>query len=155
MHGLEGLTDALDRLHFDSPFEARVLVETLQGFAASAATALGDDLLGLYVCGSLIMGDFQPASSDIDFLAVTSHPLDKGDLSRIVGIHASLARKPFGDRLEGSYAAASRLRPWGIVGHLLSVEPGAQPMLSPSYDGAKRSHFEANDEGKRTRPRRA
>jgi hypothetical protein len=132
VHGVERLTDALGRLHFDSPLEMRALIETLQGFTASAMAALGGDLLGLYVCGSLIMGDFQPASSDIDFLAVTSQPLDKGDLPRVTGIHANLARKSFGDRLEGSYAAASRLRPWGIEGDLLSVGPETQPTLGPS-----------------------
>ncbi|MDA8346648.1 MAG: hypothetical protein M0Z66_14435 [Thermaerobacter sp.] len=107
------------------------MAETLRGFAASATAVLGDDLLGLYVNGSLTMGDFHPASSDIDFLAVTSRPLNEGDLSGIAGVHADLARKPFGDRLEGSYAAAGRLRPWGIEGHLVSVEPGTQPTLGP------------------------
>lgn len=129
VHGGEA---AFDGLHIGSVADRRSLAGTLRAFAASAAAALGDDLLALYISGSLTMGDFQSTSSDVDFLAVTRRPLDVGDLPRIIRLHADLAREPFGARLAGSYTAAGHLRPWGIEGDLVSVEPGTQPTFGPS-----------------------
>ena len=37
--------------------------------------ALGENLLGLYVFGSLVNGDFDEAVSDLDLVAVTSRDL--------------------------------------------------------------------------------
>lgn len=34
--------------------------------------------------------------------------------------------------MAGSYAAAGHLRPWGIKGDLVSVEPGTEPTFRPS-----------------------
>ena len=131
MPGEQELRAALDRVHFRSPRDAWVLVETLRDFAVATKAALGDDIVSVYVNGSLTMGDFEPASSDIDFLVVTSRPLGEGDLSRVTRVHEEIAGKPFGDRLEGSYAAMASLRPWGIEGDLLFTEPGMQPTFGP------------------------
>ena len=37
----------------------------------------GEQLLGLYPYGSLILGDFNPAISDIDLVAVAKHEVTK------------------------------------------------------------------------------
>ena len=44
----------------------------------------------------------------------------------------------------------------GMIGALLLAGCGvtSHVQATHSYDGAKRSHFEPNDEAKRTRPRR-
>lgn len=115
-----------------NPGDREAIRRMLRDFAGSAEAALRSDLLGIYVSGSLTMGDFQSASSDIDFLAVTARPFTEADLPRVAAIHTGLAGKPFGDRLEGSYAAASRLHAWGIDGDLVSAEPGAPPQICAS-----------------------
>lgn len=68
MPGEQELRAALNRVHFESPLEVRSLTETLRDFAAATKAVLGDGFLGLYINGSLTMGDFEPASSDVDFL---------------------------------------------------------------------------------------
>lgn len=49
------------------------------------------DLRGLYVYGSLTTGDFSPARSDIDLVAVTERELDEAALDRLRVIHLDLA----------------------------------------------------------------
>src|SRR5215475_840753 len=50
------------------------------------------DLRGLYLYGSLTTGDFSPASSDIDVLAVTGGKPDGAALARLTDLHRDLAR---------------------------------------------------------------
>src|SRR5215831_16696604 len=50
------------------------------------------DLRGLYLYGSLTTGDFSPASSDIDVLAVTGGKHDGAALARLADLHRDLAR---------------------------------------------------------------
>lgn len=64
-------------------------------------------LAGLYLVGSIALDDFQAGRSDIDFVAVTTRPVDVGD---VAPIHAALARahrRPFFD---GVYVTAEELR---------------------------------------------
>jgi predicted nucleotidyltransferase len=49
-------------------------------------------LRGLYLYGSLTTGDFSPASSDIDVLAVTERQPDEAALHRLSALHLDLAR---------------------------------------------------------------
>ena len=44
---------------------------------AASKKILGEQFLGLYLHGSLITGDFNPESSDIDFLCVTADKLSE------------------------------------------------------------------------------
>jgi hypothetical protein len=50
------------------------------------------ELRGLYLYGSLTTGDFSPASSDIDVLAVTGRSPDGAELDRLRALHLDLAR---------------------------------------------------------------
>ncbi len=101
------------------------LAQTLRAFAEGLRGALGDNLVAVYVTGSLLMGDFAPASSDVDFLVVTSAPPRTGEAERLAALHAELARRwSWGGRLEGGYAARAALRPWGIEGAIAAIEPG-------------------------------
>lgn len=47
---------------------------------AGARDVLGEKLVGMYLYGSLASGDFDPASSDVDFVAVTAEPLGEGEV---------------------------------------------------------------------------
>lgn len=80
------------------------------------------ELRGLYLYGSLTTGDFSPASSDIDVLAVTARRPDGAVLERLTSLHADLARRggPFA-RLnclyvpDGTLADPEMLHPYWYV----------------------------------------
>jgi hypothetical protein len=57
--------------------------------------ALGEDLLGLWVHGSLVAGDFTAARSDLDVLAVLRRAPDDATLAAVAPVHEMLgARHP-------------------------------------------------------------
>lgn len=72
-------------------------------------------LVGFYLVGSVAMGDFRgggrlarlgssgAASSDIDFVAVTSRPVDRVDLLALERVHRHLARCRLRPALDGMY----------------------------------------------------
>jgi predicted nucleotidyltransferase len=77
------------------------------------------ELRGLYLYGSLTTGDFSPASSDIDVLAITDRRPDAAVLDRLRALHLDLARAggPYA-RLnclyvaDGTLADQGRLQPY-------------------------------------------
>src|SRR5689334_21301087 len=75
---------------------------------------LGDQLVGLYLYGSLSSGDFDPASSDVDFVAVTREAITENDpaFERLREMHARIAASglPFATDLEGSYISQAAWR---------------------------------------------
>lgn len=76
---------------------------------------LGTELVvGMYCYGSLSLGDFEPGSSDIDFLIVTEHdePMPDDTLHALAAMHARIAASglPWADKLEGSYIPRVALR---------------------------------------------
>ena len=83
--------------------------------------------------GSLFMGDFAEASSDVDFLVVTVHTPTQEGVEQLARLHTRLSdMSPWGARLEGAYAAESALRPWGIDGTVVAIEPGGPLCEGPS-----------------------
>jgi hypothetical protein len=98
------------------------LEPALVAFRDGVRAALGEQLLGIYISGSLVMGDFEPASSDVDFLVVTRGPLDAGPIERLAALHTRLP-EPWGGRLEGEYSPLAQLSASGVVGACPSVSP--------------------------------
>lgn len=78
-----------------------LLAELLSGVRA----ALGVQLFGLYLYGSLAAGDFDPRRSDVDFLVVTREALGEPALSALEAMHARITASDlvFARRLEGLY----------------------------------------------------
>jgi hypothetical protein len=63
----------------------------------------------LYLTGSVALGDYRPGASDVDFLAVTSRPLDAGDLAAVAAAHEGMPAAPHYDGIyleRGALAAA-------------------------------------------------
>ncbi len=73
---------------------------------------LGPDFVGMYLYGSLATGDFNPRSSDIDFLVVTRRELPQEQVQALKEMHARIAASglKFAKKLEGSYIPREDLR---------------------------------------------
>jgi len=73
---------------------------------------LGTNLVGLYLYGSLVTGDFDPDRSDLDLLAVISSELDQNELAALGAMHQDIARdeKRWDNRLEVAYLSTHALR---------------------------------------------
>jgi predicted nucleotidyltransferase len=73
---------------------------------------LREKLVGFYLYGSLSCGDFDPDSSDVDFLIVTTDELDGDVLDALRDMHANIAASglPYARKLEGSYLPREALR---------------------------------------------
>lgn len=72
---------------------------------------LGDQLVGLYLTGSLTYGDFDYGSSDIDFLAVLDKVLSETQLEEVKAMHDRIGESVprWAKRLEGSYITEEML----------------------------------------------
>jgi hypothetical protein len=77
---------------------------------------LGARLVGMYLDGSLAIGDFDPDKSDIDFVTVTEGTLSDEIFQALRDMHAGLAKghSKWGQELEGSYIPLDALQhdPW-------------------------------------------
>lgn len=75
-------------------------------------TVLGSEFVGMYCYGSLALGDFDPHSSDVDFLVVTEDGLPPETLRALERMHARIAASGlmWADKLEGSYIPRTALR---------------------------------------------
>lgn len=86
----------------------------LNRLLSSMQDVLGEQFVGLYLGGSLALGDFDPRRSDIDFIAVTAGELSPETSSDLAEMHARLwatggywARK-----FDGSYVPQQVFRRW-------------------------------------------
>lgn len=74
---------------------AKVLAIT-NNFLDAADTAVPGFIQGLYLVGSVALGDFQAQSSDVDFVVVSAAPPSEAELQGLAATHASL-RKAYPD----------------------------------------------------------
>src|SRR5262249_43261475 len=91
------------------------VIEMLAIMLPGMRGALDDNLVGVYLRGSLAMGDFDPLTSDLDFFAVTERPVSEAEFTALAALHARLAALPnrYARDLEGPYldrTAAHRFR---------------------------------------------
>ncbi len=101
-------------------------------------TALGDNLVGLYLQGSFAVGDFSPYS-DCDFIVVTREDLTPQQLADVRVLHASIHDLPapyWHNGLEGSYAPIGILRRWTLAPRDPPGEPRADDWEDPGLVGS-------------------
>lgn len=88
------------------------LTPLLQALLAGAQEVLGEELVGLYLLGSLAIGGFKEGRSDVDFAAACERPLTEETIARLAAMHARITAGglPFAEHMEGSYIHLSALR---------------------------------------------
>lgn len=93
------------------------LRDVLHAFVEAVSAEVGDNLVGIYLVGSLASGDFD-LDSDVDFLVVTKAALSDAEMKPLqeiqIKIHA-MGCYP-ARHLEGSYISLSDLNDWSSVG---------------------------------------
>jgi predicted nucleotidyltransferase len=86
--------------------------EVLNLLLSNVKGILGDQFLGMYLYGSLSSGDFDPESSDIDFLVVTTNTLPDKNVSELEAMHQRIwaTGLKWAPKLEGSYVSKELIR---------------------------------------------
>ncbi len=94
----------------DTPYSA--VNATLRLLLEGARFVLGDHFVGLYLYGSLASGDFNPQSSDIDFVVVTDTDLPDELVRDLEALHLRLWNSglKWAAKLEGAYVPLKALR---------------------------------------------
>ncbi|MCC7206513.1 MAG: nucleotidyltransferase domain-containing protein, partial [Anaerolineae bacterium] len=99
----------------------------LDALLTSMRRILGDRLIGLYLYGSLVWGDFDPDTSDIDMLAALASDLDDAEFAAVQAMHARVAAEHprWNDRIEVQYHSAEGLRTFKAkASPMANISPG-------------------------------
>lgn len=93
------------------------LREVLNTFVDEIAAELRENLVGIYLVGSIASGDFD-LDSDVDFLVVTNTELTEADMKPLQDIHIKIHAVDCypAKHLEGSYVSIRDLNNWSTVG---------------------------------------
>ncbi len=88
-----------------------IVNELLDLLLSSIQSILGAKLVGLYLGGSLVIGDFDPDSSDIDLVAALSSDIDDREFVELQKMHVvfALQHKEWDDRIEVCYISLAAL----------------------------------------------
>src|SRR5256885_1458336 len=75
-------------------------------------TILGPKFVGLYLFGSLVMGDYDDGTSDVDLLAATSDDLDQADFEALKKMHDDIVAndKRWDNHIEVAYLSLEALK---------------------------------------------
>jgi predicted nucleotidyltransferase len=92
--------------------------EILNLLLTDAKNILGGQFVGMYLYGSLSSGDFNPTSSDIDFLIVTQDILPEETISELETMHNRIWKTglKWAAKLEGSYVHKDLIRRHDLEG---------------------------------------
>jgi len=90
----------------------------LQILLDNVRSVLGDYFIGMYLYGSLAIGDFDASRSDIDFLVVTSEKLPKSLISDLKIMHTLTYESglEWATKLEGAYVPIDAMRVYSPTG---------------------------------------
>jgi predicted nucleotidyltransferase len=87
---------------------------------------LGDHLVGFYLVGSLVTGDFDPLSSDVDLIALTAGVLTEAEVDQLEQMHLELIRDDprLDNRIEVLYTPVGRLNGDQQDYNVAEISPG-------------------------------
>lgn len=94
-----------EKKQFTNPTQFNDINNLLADWAKGVKKISDQNLIGLYLSGSLAYGDFLPKRSDIDLQAVLKRPLNAKELGSLNQLHEDLnERHPaWKNRMECSY----------------------------------------------------
>lgn len=100
--------------------------ELLDQLLSQIQTILGDRLIGLYLFGSLVTGDFDYDTSDIDLIAAISTDLDEKEFERLEAMHLDIMNryKHWDSRIEIGYIAVENLQKTQAHHLIALISPG-------------------------------
>jgi hypothetical protein len=107
-----------------SYFEPNAILERL---IVGMRRVLGSHLLGVYLYGSAVTGDFDPRLSDLDVLAVVDEDVDDVAFGALHALHDEIARAfpAWEGRVETQYVAAPALQTFKTQRHpMVAISPG-------------------------------
>jgi hypothetical protein len=114
------LMPAVRRIRISAHMDKRVLAPTddpeinsvLHELLSGARGILGDHFVGMYLDGSLAIGDFDPDKSDLDFVVVTTFEISPDSFGALKTMHDRIAAgtSKWASELEGSYISQRALR---------------------------------------------
>jgi len=99
----------------------------LDDLAAGIQVVLGENVLGIYLYGSAVFGNFDPGTSDLDLTAILECPVTAGELGKLGEMHRRIVRDHPGwnDRIEVQYIDRDALRTFRTQrSHMANISPG-------------------------------
>lgn len=126
------------------------LNEMLRVLVIETQAILGLHLVGIYLSGSLALGDFDPHRSDVDLLVVTDGPLPPDLFLQLRDLHARLIADdlPWAAKLEAIYLPAQILGGNVPTGKTYPVlEKGGGLVLDPLESGWSVQCFTVREHG--------
>jgi hypothetical protein len=110
----------------------------LHGFATDLRAILGNHFRGMYLTGSLAVGDFDPHTSDIDFIVLTRSMLSDDRIEALRDMHNRFdtSDSPWAGKIEAVYVTpeALRLSPMSATCYP-QVEKGRPLFIEPLESG--------------------
>lgn len=101
--------------------------ELLQTLMLNLQTVLNNNLIGVYLYGSLTWGDFSEQVSDIDLLVVTEKFINKDEFIALNTVHENLVKNynAWHDRIEIAYVSKETLKTFKVSKSPIAViSPG-------------------------------
>jgi hypothetical protein len=121
-----------------SPKAYPAVSKVLSEFLASVQAILRSHLRGMYLVGSLAVGDFDPNTSDLDIIVVTDGVLPDDQIAALRDFHTHFGASgsPWATRLEAVYIPADDLRnPASASSHYPQVERDRPFFVEPLEPG--------------------
>jgi predicted nucleotidyltransferase len=113
------------------------VTELLEEFVTSVQGSLRNNLVGVYLRGSLAIGDFNPETSDVDVLVVTQRQVSDAEFEALSEMHDRLRTIPnrYAEKLEVAYIDAAAAK---------RFQRGRKHVNVPSHYPLRRERFESN-----------
>src|SRR5215213_4947783 len=99
----------------------------IEDISSRIQKTLGEKLVGLYVYGSLVAGDFDYEISDIDLLAATATAIDEEELGALEKMYAGLVEDfpDWNNRIETAYVSFAALQTFkSQKSRIANISPG-------------------------------
>ncbi|MCY4018193.1 MAG: DUF4111 domain-containing protein [Chloroflexi bacterium] len=114
------------------------LAQVLNSLVTGVSSILQKNLIGIYLYGSLVAGDFDADVSDLDLVVITNRALDDATFSSLQELHwqVILSYPAWDDRLELAYVSLDALRTFRERQSLIAIISPGEPFhqLEAGYD---------------------